>query len=405
MQIMHKDTLVAQSKDGVYEWEVVNAGLLPIGLDFVSVDQVVAQLGMPRFTSQDELVAWMAKRDKARDTARQTNQRKMLNWLKDRVLPLDREHAKLVYSNLGIEQGKSEDDKAKISIRFKAVSIMDNYWLKDEDESATWAEINPREVPLSKGFAIVALTGGKTEAGLQQEVGDITDSKVAAEVSAIGTFPKGVFRREGYVYMLKTGSRRSVIAEWLSTKILSCTNIYGYLSYEIDPGDGSHGFPVTGVLSSYCRLMTNENRDIVMAKAFGGYAEEYAKTHFPRQFAQIAVIDFLIGNGDRHGGNWGFFREAPTWQITGLHWVYDNNWAFKPIEYFGKGASVTSIVGRGKPNARTLKEGALDQLATAQLQFIRPVEAKWFYELDDGERYLNEFKRRCHLLGLTPRFI
>jgi hypothetical protein len=362
----------------------------------------------PKLNSAAEMQNWLIARDKVRDAARDAvhhwNSARMMAWLSKRVLPLDRENAKTVYQHLGLEQHKNDIDRTQIAERFRAVSITDNYWLKKPDDTLTWRDIDPRRIPLSEGFALVALTGGNVAA--LSSIADLTDKQAAAEVGMCGTYPKGCFRRKEKLYVVKGGSRHDVIAEWLSSRILSCLNVYGFCDYQLDEGNGHSGFPATGILSVYCEVMSNTERDLVMASSMFGTAEEMALKRFITQYAQIAVIDYIIGNPDRHLGNWGFYREAPDWKFTGLHDIYDNNRAFGMNFYSEINSGLNySIVGRGTDNQKTLEEGAQLYKDIADLQFVRAVDKEWFKMLaPDWERYLNEFIRRCHKMGLQPFF-
>lgn len=43
---------------------------------------------------------------------------------------------------------------------------------------------------------------------------------------------------------------------------------------------------------------------------------------------KVFIIDYLISNRDRHGGNWGFFYNCNTMEILGCHPLFDHNNAF-----------------------------------------------------------------------------
>jgi hypothetical protein len=415
--LMHGDDIIAESADDNFgEWKVYKQNRLPFGMVLRNISQAVAlALQLEGYTetalanqTQENMQKIADIRAKVTYGIRNNNEARITNWLARRVLPLDRENAKLVYQYLGLEQLRTDSDKAKIAERFKAVSITDNYWLKKTTDIVSWDEVDVRRIPLSEGLGLIALVG--ESAVTLTSITDIIDNQAAADVSAIGSFPKGCFRRNGKLYIIKTdrGSKHTVIAEWLTARILSCTNVYGYCDYSLDDGTGKNGFPETKVLSVYCEAMSDTERDLVMANTIlKTDPEELAVARFRKQFAQMAVIDYLIGNSDRHGGNWGFFREAPTWEITGLHDLYDHNKAFSMGVYYTQGGvKLPSVVGRGKPAAKNLIDGAMLFKDLAELAFIKPVDSKWFRKLGaEWERYLNEFVQRCGIIGLFPTII
>lgn len=65
-----------------------------------------------------------------RNIADSNNYYTILNWLGSRALPLSRKNAKWIYNTLRVEQLNSDTEKSKITIMCRAVSVLDNYWLK-----------------------------------------------------------------------------------------------------------------------------------------------------------------------------------------------------------------------------------------------------------------------------------
>ena len=327
------------------------------------------------------------------------NENELNTWLSMRVMPMSRHNSKEILNNLGLDLGDDDETKSQTAIKYNAVSITDNYWVQGSNKNIKWEDIDPKRVKIANGFAILALTGDTEQ---MRQADSFGKHQAGPEISAIGTYPKGVFRKNnGNLYLLKTGTDHSVYAEWVASEILSCTNVYGYVPYGVDNGFGEKGFPITKVKASFCRIMTTPERDIVIAIQDANNAEKIAMKYFKKEFAQIAVIDYLIGNADRHMGNWGFFREAPTWKLTGLHNIYDNNKAFSPVSYFlDVDSDRSSIVGRGTSKAMSLKQGAILMIDHAKLKFNESINPDIFNKFEKGERYAAEFKRRCEVLGL-----
>jgi hypothetical protein len=370
LQLMHGDEVVAEGTQDMSSWKVLNSHLLPLGLDLtamVSLEQGLANI------------------------------RAMTYWLSRRVLPLSRENAKLVYNYLGLSQNQSAESKVEVSRRFRGLSILDNYWLKTSGERLLWVEVDPRELPLHEGLALVSLVGESKGFTLDSFRG-IKGEEVALDVSLQGSYPKACFRKRGILYVVKGGEAQTVAAEWLCSKLLSCSNVYGYCEYRLDNGKGMSGFPETGIKTVYSRVMSNKSCDIVMADGVPN-AENMALTYFPSQVAQMLVFDYLVGNWDRHSQNWGFVRREPTWQITGLHDLYDHNKAFG-VSYLRDKGSMPSAFGRGSGFDKTLKDWAEQYCSTACLRF-EGADSAWFKALSrSGERYSKEFESRCKSLGI-----
>ena len=116
------------------------------------------------------------------------NRDAIISWLANRTLSLSRKNAKWIYNLLRIEQLSSENEKAKVAIICRAVSVLDNYWLKLEGDSTTWEEINVHHNPLNETIAQVALHG--TSLTLQ-------GSLCSPELNTNGAYAKAWRRHDG----------------------------------------------------------------------------------------------------------------------------------------------------------------------------------------------------------------
>ena len=58
------------------------------------------------------------------------NKDAITSWLANRTLSLSRKNAKWIYNLLMLDQLNNEIEKAKVAIICRAVSVVENYWLK-----------------------------------------------------------------------------------------------------------------------------------------------------------------------------------------------------------------------------------------------------------------------------------
>ena len=412
--LMHYHEIVATLSHDFRVWGVALPQRLPLGFHITDHLELEALLNNEAFNSLSSLDPSSLVPFNILDayapifSKLNQNRDQLINWLQNRVLTLSRENAKEIHQFAVLPQSEAEHTRAETSLRFYAVSVTDGYWIKKADDPITWDTINPRKLTPNLGLALVALSN-QTSATMVNELNQLTDATAAAEISVLGTFPKGCFKAEDELYILKRDRRATdhgIYAEILAYQLLSATNVYGVWPYQLDDGTGSGLFPATGVKSTYCRLMNDDIQDIIMAGELLETAESLALEQFPQQFAQMVVIDYLIGNIDRHEWNWGFYRDNVTGRVTGLHPLYDHNLAFKPVEYFQGLTLPMSAYGRthGK-SSRTLKEGAFALKDVAQLQFTQPIYAHWFDALFEDryspQDYLQEFLKRCESLGIN----
>ena len=89
----------------------------------------------------------------------ETNQLILLSWLAGRTLLLSRKNAKKLYQAFRLEQLSDELSRAKLSIACRALSVLDNYWVKLESDPVTWEKVNLRHISLNESVAQIALHG------------------------------------------------------------------------------------------------------------------------------------------------------------------------------------------------------------------------------------------------------
>ena len=100
------------------------------------------------------------------------------------------------------------------------------------------------------------------------------------------------------------------------------------------------------------------------------------------------VVDYLVGNTDRHWGNWGFFMDGNTNALGKLYPLMDFNKAFLAYETVDGARCQTNSKGQ------TQLEAALEAVQAEGLNQIEEVQPEWFTNV--GIR--NMFFKRLELL-------
>ncbi len=85
------------------------------------------------------------------------------------------------------------------------------------------------------------------------------------------------------------------------------------------------------------------------------------------------ILDYLIGNTDRHWGNWGFLVENETNRPVSLHPLMDFNQAFRSYDQLD-GANCLTVL----PKHMTQKEAAIQAVSQIGLNQIRKIDRNWF---------------------------
>lgn len=287
-------------------------------------------------------------------------------WCSSRVLTLDRKYAKEILNSLGLKQAVSDKERAEIAVSYHCLSLTDVYWVREKGETTTFSEISLYHHSLSDAFVDVALRGRSLTA---QNAEMIARGDYASDVATAGVAPKAWVRRNGEFRLLKDGSADEVNHEILASKIAQCFDVE-QVTYELTNFDGE---PV-----SSCALITSEDTSIVAAEFVDIYAAnhdtslmEIVKKKDPYSFHVMNIIDYLVGNTDRHWGNWGFTVDNRTNKLGKLYPLMDFNRAFCAYET-REGARSLTVPGKSQ------MEAAIEAVNAIGLPMKADVRGEWF---------------------------
>lgn len=288
-------------------------------------------------------------------------------WCSSRVLTLDRKYAKEIMSAIGANQAVTDKDRAMIAISYHGLSLTDVYWIKSENEKISFADVNLYNHSLSNAFTDVSLRG---RAITVQNAELIMSRNAAGDISVQGVAPKAWIRENDKIYLLKDGEDRDVSAELLASKIVSCFKI-DHVEYTEDFFDGTR--------VSKCEIITSECRSIVPFEYIAVYCNnmgrdkyEYVIKKDKYSYYMMNIIDYLIGNTDRHWGNWGFYSENSNNKLTKLYPLMDFNRAFTSYD------TLDGAVCQTTEKRMTQKEAAVEAVKKIGLNQIKDVSESWF---------------------------
>ena len=238
------------------------------------------------------------------------------DWMNDRVLNLSRSNAKKIISACGYDQ----KDRIAMCCACKGLSLTDCYWLKYEQDTTTWEEVNLYKNSLSSAVATIALTG---------EYVSISGKPRTPELTNGGSYAKCWKRHKDGIYLYKSGSLQGTgkehLVEVLCSDLLDTVDVE-HIKYTLTETDGKQ--------VSCCKNMTDENISICDMNYIFGYFNRNNKQQDLNRFLnnsplywKMLIIDYLIYNDDRHSGNWGVYFNANTGAILQLHPLFDHNLA------------------------------------------------------------------------------
>lgn len=312
MLLMMKDTPVMAINFELGKYDVLSKELIPFSLQNLLYE-------IPTYDSFEEY-----KLNSMRISNMMCeNHSYFVYWLADRMLPIYRSNAKKLHYVFKFEQVQSEYYRAKKVLEFRALSLLDNYWIKLDDDEFTWKDVNLHNAQINKSIAKVALCGSSyyTE-------DSAAEALRCPELSGQGSFAKAWLRDGDDLYLHKRGSKDTSESkiEVMVSKLLDNCNVR-HVTYE-----AARAFRY---YTCKCKCMTDDTLSILTWRDFKLYCHNLGKD--PKCEAlridaemiyKMMIVDYLIANPDRHDLNWGFFYNCETMKILGCHPLFDHNLAF-----------------------------------------------------------------------------
>lgn len=309
------------------------------------------------------------------------NSAAIISWLANRTLSLSRKNAKWIYNLLKIEQLNTEYQKARVSIVCRSVSVLDNYWIKLDGDTATWESINVRHNPLNETIAQVALHGKSVT---------LQGSLTTPELTTNGAYAKAWRRHDdGRLWLYKLGANGNTESriEVMCSDLLDKMNVR-HCHYEAGEDDGEY--------VCMCPSMTDDNISILPGMDFYTYCNVNNFDYYKKMIEidaesiyKMWIVDYLLCNRDRHGQNWGFYYKPHSMEIVGCHPLFDHNNAFDKEWMQDRDAAYQF-------GDMTIREAAHKAMQNVDFHFIEEIKREDFIT----ERQYNEFIYRAKELGI-----
>ena len=253
----------------------------------------------------------------------------ILDWIKDRALPITRKNADKIYQVMNLPRENSE---LMLMYLTHSLSINDNYWIANEKElgKLRYEEISLFRNSFNKAMYLVALKGKKDK---RFQDFTITDKNISAEYTGQGNYPKCFIREQDGIYLYKESIRKKMIGEVESSVIAKVLglNTAEYSYARIDDSIVTK----TKILSDEA---VNWETAASLLKYFEdnkengcGIPQDFALKYFTMELCNMAIFDAIVLNDDRHMGNWSFEFNADTNTPIGLAPSFDYNGTFEAL--------------------------------------------------------------------------
>ena len=307
-------------------------------------------------------------------------------WCASRVLSLDREYAKEILNSIGMAQVITDRDRAKISLSYHCVSLTDIYWVKESSEKISYDKINLYDHSLNEAVVQLSLRGKPMT---------VSNQELAPDLSTRGCFPKAWIRRGKEFILLKDGGRDVVKKELLASKICQCFD-FRQVKYR----DGFYD----GQKVTESKIITSKRYSIVSRMAFEIYAQNHDLNVLDEclridkeTYYGMNILDYLVGNIDRHPENWGFWVDNLTNEYISLYPIMDFNQSFGSYDTID-GANCQTVY----PEKKTQREAAIEAVRKIGLHQMKDIEGDLFE--DKIEWKVMFFRRLEELKNVTDDF-
>lgn len=234
-------------------------------------------------------------------------------WQASRQLPSDRESVQLPFLQEGIAKSRG-------------MSLTDSYWIRRSTEALCWDDVSFRK----KGFteSLLTLTGN----------GEVVSSP---DYNTNGCLPKTWMIVDHELTLIKAAPK------WLPTT--SANEVIASQLAQLCGVNHATYFPLKIDKKFYCAspcFINSENEDFVPISNYRHIIRTQGEGRLNRILSQdfintMTAFDLLIGNTDRHEGNFGcilnandmsFVHPAPLFDSgMCLHYWYTQNSCFKSI--------------------------------------------------------------------------
>ncbi|MBO6108536.1 MAG: hypothetical protein J6P16_03920 [Eubacterium sp.] len=294
------------------------------------------------------------------------------HWCSTRLIHIDRKYIKEIFGSIGATQQMTDRDRAQIALSYHALSLLDIYWVRDDEEQVFFSDINLYEHSLSNAFADLSLRG--------RSMSVENNHLIADDLSTPGMFPKAWIREEDGFYLIKDGDEDAVERELLASRIAGCFDV-PLIQYEESIYDD--------LRVSRSKIITSLDISIVSMDAFLIYTinhdlnclnEVLRKDSYG--YYMMNIIDYLVGNTDRHKGNWGWLVDNQTGERLRLHELMDFNKAFNSYDTTDGAICQTVFDKTGKPDGQTQYDAAKTATRNISPKLTTNIDDNWFGEHD-----------------------
>lgn len=189
-----------------------------------------------------------------------------------------------------------QGNRVRINKETRALSLSDSYWIKSDSDSTVFEQVSPYYAPFWTGLNNIAYKTG----------------------TSIPTLYVGGFLDKQWI---NSKTLYKVGKETLIEK--ACTDLCeacGIPVEHIEICPNGTGILVSNITTPDLMLEQADQSGLIDPDDFDSNT---IVSHFGLAGYQMILIDAIVGNGDRHAGNFGWLRDSNTGKYLGLAPLYD----------------------------------------------------------------------------------
>ena len=246
-------------------------------------------------------------------------------WCETRALNISKTNAKSILAGYNL----SQNNKYLIARKFHFATLTDCFWIKEADECINWNDVSFFKNPYDTEVTDTALTG-------KQHL--FSQKLLSPEISTLGVAAKSWVWEGQDLYLFKVGVRE--VAASLILDALGVEHVHyefvsaNELARVVKDQDRLQKILQNNERIVKCKCLTSELysictwEDFRVYQAYHDIDEFEALKPYITSVYKMNIADFILGNSDRHEGNWGFFVDNESGEIVGLHPLMDHDHAF-----------------------------------------------------------------------------
>ena len=250
-------------------------------------------------------------------------------------------------------------------------------------------ESNDFDARINNVIGFHSLSNALVDIALRGHQMAVTNAHLLAnDLSTGGCYPKAWVRKDDGFYLYKDGGQDAVEREVLASKICRCFDCHQVL-YEQGMFENE---PV-----SISKIMTSQRYSLVTYAAYDVYCTNHDWNTLDKileldahGYYMMNILDYLVGNTDRHWENWGLLVDNETNKPVRLHDLMDFNRAFQQYDTLDGANCLT--VGKRHLSQREAAMEAVRRIGLNQIDDVNDA----MLERHSGWR--NIFRMHLHYL-------